>query len=80
MNSTNIYEQLKCVSQKLTALTVNDTEDIKNVFNDLRCCEFETMMLYDDIKSEVLTLISEEITPEEFRKKMDVAIEKLIGH
>lgn len=80
MKPTNICEQLKQVSEKLNTMKASDTDSAEDAFTYLRHCEMETMMLYDEIKGEVLRIISEEVSDEEFKKKMDYAIEKLIGH
>jgi hypothetical protein len=38
------------------------------------------MKLYDEIKGEILRVHSEEVTDEEFRQKMNLAVKKIIGN
>lgn len=80
MKSGNIYGQLKYVSEKFNSINQSDTQEVENVFKDLLCCEMDTMRLYDEIKGEILKIYHEELTDEEFRKKMDVIIKKMIGN
>ena len=80
MKSTNICEQLKLVSEKLSTIVASDIDGIQDVFKDILYYETETMMLYDEIKGEVLRIFNEDLTDEEFRRKMDYAIEKLGGN
>ena len=80
MTSTNICQQLKGVSEKLTTIKASDSDGIEDVFRYLRDCETETMMLYDEITDEILRINNEEVTEEDFRQKMDFAIRKLVGN
>ncbi|GMA98916.1 hypothetical protein [Pelosinus sp. IPA-1] len=79
MKSTNVCEQLKRVSKKLSNIKASDLEGAADAFKYILYCEMETMKLYDDIKDEVLRVFSEDLTDEEFRRQMDYAIENLRG-
>lgn len=80
MMSTTIYEQLKCVAEKLKSVKASDINSVEDAFKDLLYCEANTMKLYDEIKGEILRVHSEEVTDEEFRQKMNLAVKKIIGN
>jgi len=80
MMYTTIYEQLKCVSEKLKSVKASDINSVEDAFKDLLYCETNTMKLYDEIKGEILRVHSEEVTDEEFRQKMNLAVKKIIGN
>jgi hypothetical protein len=78
MKSATIYEQLKCISEKLKVINASDIDGVEDVFKDLLHCENDTMKFYDEIKGEILKIHNEEVTDAEFRKKMDAIVNKMI--
>lgn len=78
MNAAIIYEQMRCIAERLTAIQASDAEGVETVFRDLLQCETDTMKLYDEIKGEILKIHSEEVTDEEFRQKIDGIRNKII--
>ncbi|EIW15457.1 MULTISPECIES: hypothetical protein [Pelosinus] len=80
MKPTTICEQLESVIQKLTSIKASDIDSVEDAFKDLLHCETNTMKLYDEIKGEILRVHSEEVTDEEFRQKMNLAVKKIISN
>ncbi len=79
MKSTTICEQLEYVAQKLTSIKASDIGSVEDAFKELLHCEMNTIKLYDEIKGEILRVHSEDVTDEEFRQKMNLAIKKIVG-
>ncbi len=80
MRSTTICEQLEYVAKKLTSIKASDIDSVEEAFKDLLHCETNTMKLYDEIKGEILRIHSEDVTDEEFRQKMNLAVKKIIDN